>query len=208
MPDVYGPSGDRLCVCGRRFGGNCAVSATLSFRELDPLLRTAAALSLFAFILCASTAIGQMQRDVLLQVVRTCVANHAVTGFAFPCLEVNTSDGEDRGYVVLRRPGLRDLILAPTKQVVGIEDPWLRTAEAPNYFQDAWNARHFLKELRQRPLAHDDVALAVNSGLSRAQDQLHIHIGCLARRARETISSIAPELSENGWVRIKGNARH
>jgi len=149
-----------------------------------------------------------MQRDVLLQVVRTCVANHAVTGFAFPCLEVNTSDGEDRGYVVLRRPGLRDLILAPTKQVVGIEDPWLRTAEAPNYFQDAWNARHFLKELRQRPLAHDDVALAVNSGLSRAQDQLHIHIGCLARRARETISSIAPELSENGWVRIKGNARH
>ena len=82
-----------------------------------------------------------MQRDVLLQVVRACVANHAITGLAFPCLEVNTSEGEDRGYIVLRRPGLRDIVLAPTKQVVGIENPWLRTAEAPNYFQDAWNAR-------------------------------------------------------------------
>ena len=146
---------------------------------------------------------GQMQRDVLLQVVRTCVANHAVTGFAFPCLEVDTSEGEDRGYVVLRRPGLRDIVLAPTKQVVGIEDPWLRTAEAPNYFQDAWNARRVLQELRQRPLSDDDVALAVNSKVSRAQDQLHIHIGCLAPRAREAIGSIAPELSESGWVRIK-----
>jgi CDP-diacylglycerol pyrophosphatase len=78
-----------------------------------------------------------MQRDILLQVARTCVANHAVTGFAFPCLEVNTADGEERGYVVLRRPGTPDIVLAPTKQVVGVEDPWLRTAEAPNYFGDA-----------------------------------------------------------------------
>ena len=90
-----------------------------------------------------------MQRDILLQVARTCVANHAVTGFAFPCLEVNTSDGGGRGYVVLRRPGLRDIVLAPTRPVVGLEDPWLRTAAAPNYFQDAWSARRFLQELRQ-----------------------------------------------------------
>jgi CDP-diacylglycerol pyrophosphatase len=151
----------------------------------------------------SATAIGQVRRDVLLQVVRICVANYAVTGFAFPCLEVNTTEGEDRGYVVLRRPGLRDIVLAPTRPVVGLEDPWLRTAAAPNYLEDAWNARHFLKELRQRQLAHDDVALAVNSGLSRAEDQLHIHIGCLAPRAREAIRSIAPELSENGLVFIE-----
>lgn len=166
-------------------------------------MRTAAALSFLAFLLAATTALGQVRREVLLQVVRTCVANYAVTGFAFPCLEVNTTEGEDRGYVVLRRPGLGDIVLAPTRLVVGLEDPWLRTAAAPNYFQDAWSARHFLQEMRQRQLAHDDVALAVNSGLSRAQDQLHIHIGCLAPRAKALIMSIAPELSENGWVFIK-----
>ena len=166
-------------------------------------MRTAAALSFLAFLLAAATAFGQVRRDALLLVVRTCVANYAVTGFAFPCLEVNTTEGEDRGYVVLRRPGLRDIVLAPTRPVVGLEDPWLRTAAAPNYFQDAWNARRFQQGLRQTPPADDDVALAVNSGLSRAEDQLHIHIGCLAPRAREAIRSIAPELSESRWVRIK-----
>jgi CDP-diacylglycerol pyrophosphatase len=135
----------------------------------SPLLRTAAALSFFASSCCACDV--PMQRDILLQVARPCVANHAVTGFAFPCLEVNTSDGGGRRYVVLRRPGLRDIVLAPTRPVVGLEDPWLRTAAAPNYFQDAWSARRFLQELRQRQLAHDDVALAVNSGLSRARSR-------------------------------------
>ena len=101
---------------------------------------------LFRIVLAAAPAMCQMQRDILLQVARTCVANHAVTGFAFPCLEVNTSDGGGRGYVLLR---FRDIVLAPTRPVVGLEDPWLRTAAAPNYFQDAWSARRFLQELRQ-----------------------------------------------------------
>jgi CDP-diacylglycerol pyrophosphatase len=126
---------------------------------------------------------------------------------AFPCLEVNTADGEERGYVVLRQPGTRDIILAPTKQVIGVEDPWLQAVEAPNYFGDAWNARSFLDELERRPLRHMDVALAVNSQLLRSQDQLHIHIGCTSSVVREAIGSVAPELSDSGWTRLKWQVR-
>ena len=136
--------------------------------------------------------------------MRTCVANHALTGAAFPCLEVNLSDGEERGYIILRPPvGKPGTILSPTKKIVGIEDPSLRVLSAPNYFEDAWNARAFLAGPGQNPPALDDVALAVNSRFSRAQDQLHIHIGCISRQVKQTLQAIAPQLPENKWAPIK-----
>jgi CDP-diacylglycerol pyrophosphatase len=154
--------------------------------------------------LAAQAAVAKGDRGALWQVVRTCVANHALTGAAFPCLEVEVPDGEERGYVILRPPiGKPDTILSPTKKIVGVEDPSLRTLAAPNYFEDAWNSRAFLADPAQKPLAQDDVALAVNSRLSRTQDQLHIHIGCISRQARETLQAIAPQLPENKWAPIK-----
>jgi CDP-diacylglycerol pyrophosphatase len=114
------------------------------------------------------------------------------------------SEGEDRGYVILRPPvGKPDTILSPTKRIAGGEDPWLRTLAASNYFEDAWNARAFLSDEHQKPLAHDDIALAVNSRFSRSQDQLHIHIGCISRQAKQTLRAIAPQLPENKWAPIK-----
>ena len=153
-------------------------------------------------VVSALAGFADGERGALWEVVRTCVVNHRVIGFAFPCLQVTTADGEERGYVVLRRPGTTDIVLAPTKQVVGVEDTWLRTTEAPNYFRDAWSARGFLDELQRSPLGHEDVALAVNSQLLRAQDQLHIHIGCISPTARRAIGSVAPELTDSDWTRL------
>ena len=170
-------------------------------------LSIAVVLSALAGAVSALAGFADGRRGVLWEVVRTCVVNHAITGFAFPCLEVNTADGEERGYVVLRRPGTADIVLAPTKQVVGVEDPWLRTEEAPNYFGDAWNARSFLDKLERKPLGREDVALAVNSQLLRAQDQLHIHIGCISSIARLATRSAAPELSDSEWTRLKWHVR-
>ena len=45
--------------------------------------------------------------------------------------------------------------------------------------------------------------LRVNSGLSRTQDQLHIHIGCLSSRAKRAIRSAASELSASRWARVE-----
>jgi CDP-diacylglycerol pyrophosphatase len=166
------------------------------------LVRVALALLALASIVAALGSFAEVRRDALWYVVRACVANNAVTGFAFPCLEVNTSIGEERGYVILRRPyGNRDIDLAPTKRVLGIEDHWLRMADAPSYFLDAWRARGFLGGgSGHGSIAHDDIALAVNSRLSRTQDQLHIHIGCISREARQAVRSSAAELSETAWT--------
>ena len=145
-------------------------------------LSTTIVLSALAGLVSVFAGFADGRRGALWEVVQTCVVNHTITGFAFPCLEVNTADGEDRGYVVLRQPGTRDIVLAPTKQVVGVEDPWLRTAEAPNYFKDAWDARSFLSELERRPVGHQEVALAVNSRTpARARSTPYPHRMYLAR---------------------------
>ncbi len=155
------------------------------------------------FAFAAAAAGPAISRGALWEVVRTCVANHALTGAAFPCLEVNVSGGDERGFVILRAPlGAPDLILAPTRKIVGVEDPSLRSLEAPNYFEDAWNARAFLSDGRRTPLARNDVALAVNSRLVRTQDQLQFHIGCLPRGVKKALETLAPELPEDRWVRI------
>jgi CDP-diacylglycerol pyrophosphatase len=158
-----------------------------------------------AFAFAAAAGGLELNRGALWKVVQTCVANSALTGAAFPCLKVDVSQGDERGYVLLRAPwGPPDLVLAPTTKIVGVEDPSLQTSEAPNYFEDAWNARALLSDGRQRPLARDDVILVVNPRPWRSQDQLHIHIGCLPRRVRQRLQIFAPELPVDEWARIRG----
>jgi CDP-diacylglycerol pyrophosphatase len=96
---------------------------------------------------------------------RSSVADFKLTGAPFPCLEVDLSRGEARGDVVLRPPLLNDLILAPTREIVGVEDPSLQLAGAPNYFNTAWRARSFLEARDRRAPERDEIAVAANSAL-------------------------------------------
>jgi CDP-diacylglycerol pyrophosphatase len=143
------------------------------------------------------------ERQALWQVVRACIADYLTTGASFPCLAVNLSDGIDRGSVVLRPPfGAPDTILAPTRKVVGVEDPWLQTPAAPNYFAAALRASAFVKKPDGSAPRLDEVALAVNSRFTRTQDQLHIHIGCASRRVREALPALAASMKVGEWVRV------
>ena len=144
----------------------------------------------------------ELHRMVLWQVVRACVADYKLTGTPFPCLEVDLSGGEERGTVVLRPPFMDDTVLAPTRQIIGIEDPFLRSPEAPNYFDAAWRARTFLNGPDGKPPERDAIALFVNSALVRTQDQLHIHVGCLVPRARRTLAAVAPSVPMGEWAQI------
>ena len=118
-------------------------------------------------------------RQALWQVVRACVADFKLTGGSFPCRLVDLTGGEEQGYVVLRAPfGPPDLVLVPTRRVIGVEDPWLQSPNSPNYFDAAWRSRPYLKGPDGRSPHPDEFALAVNSALTRSQDQLHIHLGC------------------------------
>jgi CDP-diacylglycerol pyrophosphatase len=98
--------------------------------------------------------------------------------------------------------GNPDLILSPTLKISGVEESGLAAEDAPNYFDMAWSARSILARDGREPLAHEDVALAVNSELARTQDQLHIHIGCLAKDVKQSIAALAPELSPSRWRRL------
>ncbi len=143
-----------------------------------------------------------LHRMALWQVVRACVADYKLTGTPFPCLEVDLSGGEERGTVVLRPPLLADTVLAPTRRIKGIEDPFLQSPEAPNYFDAAWRARTFLKNADGQGPERDAIALFVNSEIVRTQDQLHIHVGCLRPYARRTLAAAAPEVPMGEWAQI------
>ena len=142
-------------------------------------------------------------RGLLWRVVQTCMANHYVTGGAFPCLQVDTADGATTGYAVLRAP-LEDthVILTPTVRTTGIEDGRLRTADAPDYFQDAWNIRHFVTDGLTRRPARDDLAMAINSRPGRSQDQLHIHVDCIRTVVKQSLRRQMASLRTGDWTQI------
>ena len=70
------------------------------------------------------------------------VANQGLTGAAFPCLKVDVSHGDERGYVLLRAPwGAPDLVLAPTRKIAGVEDPSLQNSGAAKLFRGGSGTR-------------------------------------------------------------------
>jgi CDP-diacylglycerol pyrophosphatase len=147
-----------------------------------------------------AVVVAAPQRQALWEVVRACVADEQLSGSPFPCLAVNLASGDDRGSVLLRRPfGEPDTILAPTRKVVGVEDPWLQSPAAPNYFAAALAARALAVDGRGAAPPLDGTALAVNSRFARTQDQLHIHIGCLSASARRKLQASVGALKVGVW---------
>jgi CDP-diacylglycerol pyrophosphatase len=154
-------------------------------------------------LLAATNVSPASERGLLWRVVQTCIANHLLTGAAFPCLEVDLGGDRATGYAVLRAPlESTHIIATPTIRTIGIEAERLRGDSAPNYFQDAWQSRHFVSDGLARRPARDDVGLAVNSKPGRSQDQLHIHVDCLRPDVKAALSRHAPSLRPNSWSRI------
>ena len=148
----------------------------------------------------ATWAFG-LERQALWPVVNACVADYKLTGAPFPCLKVNLAGGEDRGYVILYAPLVHVTILAPTRKIIGVEDPFLQSSAAPNYFADAWEAWPGLNGGRGGS-PDRRLGLVVNSAVARSQDQLHIHMGCLAPSARSALDAAAPRLAIGKWSPI------
>ncbi|MDR5762130.1 CDP-diacylglycerol diphosphatase [Caballeronia sp. LZ035] len=121
------------------------------------------------------------------------------------CADVNLPDG----YAVLKDlVGVAQYLLIPTARVSGIESPALLTPDSPNYFRDAWNARVYVDRKLHRTLPRDEVSLAINSASGRTQNQLHIHIDCLAADVAQTLREVGPRIGTE-WaplpVRLRGH---
>jgi CDP-diacylglycerol pyrophosphatase len=126
-----------------------------------------------------------------------CVPAYQSIGVGFPCAEVSIADGLERGFAVLRAPSsATHVIVVPTTRISGIESPALLRENAPNYWEAAWGARRFVEEGARRQLPRDKIGMAINSAASRSQDQLHIHVACIAPKVAEFLRRHQAEIHE------------
>ena len=126
--------------------------------------------------------------NALWQIVHgQCVPHAQAGGDPAPCARVDLT----AGYAVLKdnSPEKPDAyLLIPTERLTGIGSKALLQPDAPDYWQDAWQARDLVAAQLGRPLPRDWVGMAINSRYGRTQDQLHIHVSCLRADVRAALA--------------------
>jgi CDP-diacylglycerol pyrophosphatase len=131
-----------------------------------------------------------------------CVPDQETAGQPAPCVEVDLSAGEAKGYAVLKDiHGAEQYLVMPTADITGIEDRRLLDPGGPNWFADAWGAKAFVDARIGRATPRDWMAVSVNSLYGRSQDLLHLHVDCLAPAARAAIDALAPRLGRSWSAR-------
>jgi CDP-diacylglycerol pyrophosphatase len=127
-----------------------------------------------------------------------CVPDEKASGSPAPCETVDISGGEDNGFAILKDlVGVAQFLAIPTRRITGIESPEILAPSAPNYWRAAWTARGAMERRLARPLSRDMIGMAINSAKARSQDQLHIHIDCLAPEVREALAAHGGELTKD-----------
>jgi CDP-diacylglycerol pyrophosphatase len=112
------------------------------------------------------------------------------------CVEVDPSDG----FAILKDiNGIAQYLLIPTTRISGIESPDLLIPHSPNYWREAWEARRFVEAKLGEKLPRDELSLAINSSSGRTQNQLHIHIDCLAPDIVRALREQGPKIGTQ-WI--------
>ena len=135
-----------------------------------------------AALLLAAGAARAGDPDALWKLVHDrCVPGFLAAGNPAPCAEVVLPPGKGGGWVVLKdREGATQYLVIPTDKITGIEDPAILAPDAPNFFAAAWVARSYFLGKVGHDLPRGDISLAINSPYGRTQNQLHIHVDCVA----------------------------
>ena len=160
-----------------------------------------AALVLMALLGLGGAGVAAADPDALWRIIsERCVPDQLANRDPAPCSVVDLDAGQDAGYVVLKDiVGARQFLLMPTARITGIDSPALLAPGATNYFAAAWYARSFTEAAAGGTLPRDWISLAVNSAVSRSQDQLHIHIDCLRADVHEALRRYAPTIGDT-WA--------
>jgi CDP-diacylglycerol pyrophosphatase len=154
-----------------------------------------------AFLLLAAEASqSNLPRNALWELVHNiCVPGQSLRRDPNPCLEVDLTGGMENGFAILRDPrGGTQFLLIPTTPISGIESPAVRNPNVTNYFALAWEVRTHLDDTLHLNIPRDDVGLAINSFVSRSQDQLHIHFSCIRTDVWDTLHEHEREIG-NQW---------
>jgi CDP-diacylglycerol pyrophosphatase len=115
-----------------------------------------------------------------------------------PCAQVDLA----AGYVVLKDSvGNTQFLVMPTARITGIESREILAPNAPNYWDAAWRARHFVEERARHTLPRDAIGLAINSVSGRSQNQLHIHVDCMRLDVTAALRAHAGAIG-SGWTKF------
>jgi CDP-diacylglycerol pyrophosphatase len=129
-------------------------------------------------------------RDALWRIVNgSCVPAAAADQPPAPC---QATDLEHGTVIIKDQVGVAQMLALPAARVTGMEDPMILAPDASAVWEAAWRARSLMEQRLGRPVSRDWVGLAVNSALARSQDQLHIHVDCLAPPVHEQLRSLVP----------------
>jgi CDP-diacylglycerol pyrophosphatase len=152
-------------------------------------------------LLAAHGSQRDLPRDALWEIVHNvCVPGQSQHHDPKPCLRVDLNGGIESGYAILRDPrGGTQFLLIPTTPISGIESPIVRGPNATNYFSSAWEVRTYISEALHLTLPRDGIGLAINSALSRSQDQLHIHFSCIRGDVWEALHKNEERIGEQ-WA--------
>jgi CDP-diacylglycerol pyrophosphatase len=115
-----------------------------------------------------------------------------------PCVTVYLDGGVAEGVVILKDlVGVAQMLAIPTRRITGIEDPQMLEPKAPKVFADGWKARTFVEARLGKELPREAIALAINSKWARSQDQLHVHVDCLAESVMRSLAGYRSSLDDH-----------
>jgi CDP-diacylglycerol pyrophosphatase len=172
-------------------------------------LLTAIALGFSALVL--TQAFARADPSALWNIVHgQCVAHMEGGEGPGPCLNVDLADGESAGVAILKDlVGEAQVLAIPTRRISGIEDLQMLSADAPNVFADAWKAKKDVEGRAHHSLSREQVAIAINSEWRRSQNQLHLHVDCVAKNVADALAGFESQ-AEDTWreapVKLNGRA--
>jgi CDP-diacylglycerol pyrophosphatase len=167
------------------------LKAGLQRRRAWPVLAgiVAACVSMFA-------ASAHADPNALWRIVHGACVPHFEAGLGpKPCERVDLDGGVDQGVAILKDlVGPAQMLAIPTRRITGIEDPQMLAPDAPPVFAEAWSAKTLVEARLGRALPREAVGLAINSKWARSQDQLHVHVDCMAIPVMKALADYASAL--------------
>ena len=155
-----------------------------------------AALVLLSVWLPAFSAPARADPNALWRIVHGECVPHVEAGLGpKPCERVDLDGGVDQGVAILKDlVGIAQMLAIPTRRITGIEDPQMLAPDAPPVFAVAWSAKALVEARLHRTLPRQAVGLAINSKWARSQDQLHVHVDCVAIPVMKALADYASAL--------------
>ena len=149
--------------------------------------------------LAAAPSAARADASALWRIVHdSCVPHEEAGRGPRPCETVDLAGGVAEGVAILKDlVGVAQMLAIPTRRISGIEDPQMLQPDAPPVFADGWNARALVEaRLGGKALPREAIALAINSQYARSQDQLHVHVDCVAEDVVKALADYRSALDD------------